>query len=161
MLFRERVLFPLFLFFNFMQKNIFISLFAAFVIIGGAMFFAFRGDISASSPVSAPKQKQENIFLKEGANIKIKNEVQIISIGAKGGYFPRKTVAKAGRETLLRIQTSGTYDCSAALIISKMNFRKFLAPEGVEEILIPAAEANGILRGVCSMGMYGFEVEFK
>lgn len=144
-----------------MQKNIFISLFVAVLIIAGALFFSSRNGESNPSLASQPKQKQGNIFFQEGTNIKMENDTQIIFIGAKGGYYPRKTVAEANRETILRVETSGTYDCSASFTIPKMNFRKILAPTGVEEIRIPASEAKGVLQGLCSMGMYGFEVEFR
>jgi plastocyanin domain-containing protein len=144
-----------------MQKNILISLFVAVLIITGAMFFSFRGGVSTPSSVAQLKQKQADVFFKEGTNVKIENDTQIISLGAKGGYYPRKTIAQANKETVLRIQTAGTYDCSAALTIPKMNFRKILAPTGVEEIRIPASEAKGTLQGLCSMGMYGFTVDFR
>lgn len=129
-----------------MQKGIIISLVIALVIILGSLYFAFSG-VSAK-----PEQIQ---------NVRVENGEQVVEIFAKGGYAPRNTVAEAGVPTVLKIRTNGTYDCSAALVIPKLGFRKILVPAGTEEIRIPAEEANGTLQGVCSMGMYSFSVEFR
>ncbi len=86
---------------------------------------------------------------------------QVIDIRAKGGYSPRVVTAKAGVETLLRMNTSGTFDCSASLVIPKLSYQKFLQPEGTEDIVISAEQAQGTLQGLCSMGMYNFQIRFE
>lgn len=87
--------------------------------------------------------------------------VQIIDITAKGGYSPRIVNAKAGIPTILRVSTSGTFDCSSSIVIPKLSYQKFLKPSGTEEIKISAEEATGTLQGLCSMGMYNFQIRFE
>jgi Cu+-exporting ATPase len=91
----------------------------------------------------------------------ITNGKQIIDISAKGGYSPRKVVAKAGIPTILRVSTKGTFDCSASLVIPKLSYQKFLQPSGTEDIIITPEQAQGTLQGLCSMGMYNFQVVFQ
>jgi Cu+-exporting ATPase len=86
---------------------------------------------------------------------------QIIDISAKGGYSPRVVVAKKGVPTILRVRTAGTFDCSASLIIPKLSYQKFLQASGIEEIAISAEQAQGTLQGLCSMGMYNFQIKFE
>jgi plastocyanin domain-containing protein len=94
-------------------------------------------------------------------NIEIKNGVQYITIDAKGGYSPRNTIAQAGIPTKLIMKTSGTYDCSASLVINSVGFRKILPKNGETEIDIGTPKAGEPLQGVCGMGMYSFAVDFK
>ena len=125
-----------------MQKNILISLFISFIIIGGAVLL--RGTSSnAESGVA---------IMEDGK--------QFIDISARGGYSPSIITAKAGIPTVLRVKTSGTFDCSASLVIPKLSYQKFLQPSGVEEITIPPEKAVGTLQGLCGMGMYNFQVKF-
>lgn len=86
---------------------------------------------------------------------------QFIDITAKGGYSPRVVTAKEGVPTVVRITTKGTFDCSASVVIPKLSYQKFLKPSGTEDILIPAEEAKGTLQGLCSMGMYNFQIQFQ
>ncbi len=86
---------------------------------------------------------------------------QIIDITAKGGYSPRVVVAKAGVPTVLRVNTNGTFDCSASVVIPKLSYQKFLKPTGTEEIAITAEQAQGTLQGLCAMGMYNFQIKFQ
>lgn len=86
---------------------------------------------------------------------------QIIDITAKGGYSPREVVAKAGIPTVLRVATKNTFDCSASIVIPKLSYQKFLEPTAVTEINIPAEQAQGTLKGLCSMGMYNFQIKFQ
>ena len=46
-------------------------------------------------------------------NVEIKNGVQYITIGVRGGYSPNVSFAKAGIPTKLIMKTNGAYDCSA------------------------------------------------
>jgi plastocyanin domain-containing protein len=86
---------------------------------------------------------------------------QYVDITAKGGYSPRIVIAKAGVKTVLRITTNGTFDCSASVVIPKLSYQKFLQSSGIAEIPITSEQATGTLQGLCSMGMYSFQVRFQ
>ena len=96
----------------------------------------------------------------DGANVVIENGVQVVNIDARGGYSPRRSVAKAGIPTVVRFNTSGTYDCSASVTIPELRVRKFLPSNGSSDIDLGTREA-GTLSGSCSMGMYPFSIEFQ
>jgi plastocyanin domain-containing protein len=91
----------------------------------------------------------------------VKDGVQYITIGAKGGYYPRITEAKAGLPTKLIVKTDGTYDCSASLVIRSVGFQKILPQTGETEIDVGIKKAGETIQGVCGMGMYSFEVNFQ
>lgn len=93
-------------------------------------------------------------------NVTVLADKQIIEINAKGGYFPKVTNAKSNLPTTLKIKTNGTFDCSSALLIPSAGFRKNLPPSGITEIELPVQKSGSILRGLCGMGMYGFQVRF-
>lgn len=104
-------------------------------------------------------------YVKENSSVRVDNAVmvdgkQIIQIYAKGGYQPRKSIAKAGIPTILRFNTTGTFDCSASVRIPSMNITKALPNTGVTDIDI-GNQAAGILQGTCGMGMYPFEIDFQ
>lgn len=94
-------------------------------------------------------------------NVEIKNGIQYVTIDVKGGYSPRTTLAKAGIPTKLIVKTNGTYDCSAALVIRSVEYQKLLPKNGETEIDIGIPKAGEPLLGNCSMGMYGFSVDFQ
>ena len=120
------------------------SLLLAVVVIGGAV---------------ALGQKSDNA-VQAVQNVSMEGEKQIIVIDAKGGYSPKLTTAKAGVPTVIRLKTNGTYDCSSAVTIASLSFRKNLDATGVTEVEVPASSAQGTLEGVCAMGMYTFSVTF-
>lgn len=93
-------------------------------------------------------------------NVSQKDGKQIIEITAKGGYSPKKSIAKAGVPTILKFKTKGTYDCSSALTIPSLNISKNLPGTGETEIEI-GSQGVGKLAGTCSMGMYSFEIDFQ
>jgi plastocyanin domain-containing protein len=86
---------------------------------------------------------------------------QVIEIKAKGGYTPKVSTAQAGVPGILRVKTSGTYDCSSVFTIPSLNYKTNLPPTGVTEVEIPPQEPGSVLRGTCGMGMYNFEVRFN
>ncbi len=96
-----------------------------------------------------------------GLNSEIKNGIQYVTIQAKGGYAPRVSAAKAGIPTKLIVKTRDTYDCSASLAIKPLQFQKILPSNGEEIVDIGVPQKNISLRGVCSMGMYSFVVNFN
>lgn len=127
-----------------MNKPTIISLIIAVVIIGGAYSF------------SRPDNAQG-----DSSTVSVTNGTQVIDLLAKNGYSPRVISAKAGMPTTLRVQTDGTYDCSASLTVPQLGYRKFLQPTGSEDIAISADQAHGTLNGVCSMGMKSFKIQFN
>jgi len=94
-------------------------------------------------------------------NVEMKNGVQYITIDAKGGYSPRTSSAKADIPTKLIIKTDGTYDCSASLVIRSIGFQKILPQAGETEIDLGIPKIGEPLRGLCSMGMYSFVINFS
>lgn len=133
---------------NGVNKSVVWSFVISGLLIAGAFILVSPGSSTNPSTTTVP-----------GAVIV--DGTQIIDITAKGGYSPRVVVAKAGVPTVLRMNTSGTFDCSASLVIPKLSYQKFLQPSGTEEILISAAQAQGTLQGLCSMGMYNFQIKFE
>ena len=86
--------------------------------------------------------------------------VQYITINAKGGYSPSVSTAQANIPTKLIIRTDKTYDCSSSLVIHQIGYKNILPQTGETEIDIGAQKAGEILRGVCGMGMYSFQIKF-
>lgn len=124
-----------------------ISILVAVVLIGGAMFLT-RERSDSDDGVNVPAH-----------NVSVVDGKQIIEIRAKGGYQPRKSVAKAGMPTILRFDTSGTFDCSSSVRIPSLDISKILPQTGTTDIEIGVAKV-GTLHGTCGMGMYPFEVAF-
>ena len=94
------------------MKATVISIIAAVVLIGGAFMFTKK---------SGGTEQVSN-----ANNVSVVNGTQIIEIKAKGGYQPRKSIAKAGMPTILRFETNGTFDCSSSVRIPSMNVSKNL-----------------------------------
>ena len=126
-----------------MTKPILISIVASVLLIGGAFWLATKSSGGSSGTAT------------------IVDGIQYVDISAKGGYSPRIVTAKAGIPTVLRVKTSGTFDCSASLVIPKLSYQKFLQPSGTEEISIPSEKAQGTMQGLCSMAMYNFQIRFE
>ena len=131
-----------------MDKSIFVSVVVSGLLIGVAFWFVSLSPNIDKNGVAVPTAT-------------ITDGKQIIDISAKGGYSPRKVVAKAGITTILRVSTKGTFDCSASLVIPKLSYQKFLQPSGTEDIAISAEQAQGTMQGLCSMGMYNFQIIFQ
>ncbi len=130
-----------------MNKQIILSLLITVALIGGAVFF------------TRDNSRESNL---DGiASIEMVNGKQIINMSAKGGYSPRIVNAKAGVDTIIKMKTEGTFDCSASLVIPEISYQKLLSPTGVEEILISKDKAKGTMQGLCSMGMYNFQIRFN
>jgi plastocyanin domain-containing protein len=113
---------------------------------GGYLIFGGR----PGGEETDPEQKENNVTRVDGK--------QIIEIRAKGGYLPRVTTAQAGIPTTLRINTSGTFDCSSAIRIPSLKVSKNLPASGVTDIDLGTL-APGKIAGNCSMGMYPFEIQ--
>lgn len=91
----------------------------------------------------------------------IKDGVQIVRILARGGYNPRQVSVKAGTPTMLEVQTKGSYDCSTSLVIPALNYETQLPSTGITKIDIPPQKAGTKITGLCSMGMYSFNINFN
>lgn len=83
------------------------------------------------------------------------------TVRVKAGYYPREITLPANRETILRLETKDTYDCSASFSISKLGIEKFLPPNGATDITLPAQPENSEIIAGCSMGMYSFKIKFQ
>jgi len=132
-----------------MNKVITISLIFTVLAIGGIVMLLRNGGTETSIATGS----QTNVAVVDGK--------QIIQINAKGGYAPRVTTAKANMPTVINVQTNGTFDCSSALTVPAVGFRGMLPPSGVTPIEIPPQQPGATVKGVCSMGMYNFAVNFN
>lgn len=121
----------------------------SFLVLMILMFGGFDFSDSSLSAMSA------------GNNVSVVSGKQIVEITAKGGYSPRNTVAKADIPTVLRMKTSGTFDCSGALVIPAISFQENLPLSGSTDINLPSQSAGKTIQGFCAMGMYNFKVEFE
>ncbi len=128
------------------MKSTIISILIALLLIGGALVLS-RVDFQTENIPAAN-------------NVTIVNGKQIIEINAKGGYFPRTSIAKAGIPTIIRFNTNGTFDCSSSVRIPSINVSKMLPQSGATDIELENPEP-GILQGMCGMGMYPFEIDFQ
>lgn len=124
-----------------------VSILVALVLIGGA--FALTRKSGGTSPAVA-----------DANNVTIVDGKQIVEISAKGGYHPRKSIAKAGMPTIIRFDTNGTFDCSSSVRIPSMNITKSLPQTGTTDIDVGSQDV-ATLQGTCGMGMYPFEVSFQ
>ena len=126
-----------------------ISVLLAVIIIGGAIIIAGnRNDANGTGT-----QIVNNVSVVGGR--------QIIEISAKGGYMPKVTAAKANMPTIIKVGTRGTFDCSSALSIPSLGYRKNLPPSGETLIDVPPQKSGSTLRGICAMGMYSFQINFE
>ncbi len=85
---------------------------------------------------------------------------QIINIKAKNGYTPYIIEAKANVDSILRVNTNNTFDCSLALRIPTLNVDQMLPITGNTDFNIPSQESGSEINGTCSMGMYSFKINF-
>ena len=128
------------------MKSTAISIVIAGAFIGGAIFYTgVRSTGGDDTPAN---------------NVSIVDGKQIMEVSVQGGYRPRKSTAKAGVPTVLRFVTNNTYDCSAAVRIPSMGYSSFLPASGKTDVDLGSPKA-GVLRGMCAMGMYVFEIDFQ
>ena len=132
-----------------------IAILIVVVLIGGSFVYSQN----KKEVVSDDTEKQEIKEVK--SNVSVVDGKQIITIDAKGGYFPQVTIAKAEMPTIIKIATNSTFDCSSALVIPDLDYQKNLPPTAVTEIEVPPQKAGEKIEGLCSMGMYSFVIEFR
>ena len=73
----------------------------------------------------------------------------------------KKTIAQADIPTTLLMKTASTYDCSSSLVIRDVNYRKLLPQTGETKIDLNTQKSGKKIRGLCSMGMYSFTIDFE
>jgi hypothetical protein len=95
------------------------------------------------------------------SNVSIIDGKQMLTITAKGGYSPKKTIAKADLPTTLVFATNDTFDCSSSVSIPSLNYQKTLSNTSETTLDIPAQPKGTLLKGTCSMGMYSFTIKFE
>lgn len=127
------------------MKAIIISVVIAIVLVGGSLLLTRSG---------------ENGSVANADNVSIVDGKQIIEINARGGYQPRKSIAKAGMSTIIKFNTRGTFDCSSSVRIPSLDISRSLPQTGFTDIDIGEGKI-GILKGTCGMGMYQFEIDFR
>lgn len=130
------------------MNKIVVSIVISVIVIVGAIVVSQNGDSKVRSESSI-----ELVYMEDG--------LQVIEISARGGYSPRVVKAKAGVESVVRMKTKNTYDCSLALTIPEIGYSNFLPATGVTDIPISSGEPGEKLIGSCSMGMYFFEIQFE
>ena len=128
------------------MKSTVISIAITIILIGGAFMLVRNGS------------EQADVI--PANNVTVIDGKQIIEIRAKGGYLPRQSIAKAGMPTVLRFETSGTFDCSSSVRIPVMDISKSLSLSGTTNIDL-GMPVVGVLQGSCGMGMYPFEIVFE
>ncbi len=89
------------------------------------------------------------------------SDAQHILISAKRGFTPHTSIASPDKKTILSIKTDATYDCSSTVVIPALRIARNLPPSGTTTIEIPPQPAGTVLKGLCSMGMYEFEIKFQ
>jgi plastocyanin domain-containing protein len=93
-------------------------------------------------------------------NVSIEDGKQIITIDVRDGYSPKVSTAKADMPTVLRFKTNGSFGCASSIYLPSMNYRTNLPLSGNTDIPLPTQKA-GVFRGMCSMGMYNFIINFQ
>ncbi len=126
------------------MKSTAISIIFSVALIGVAFMFATRSPEASSVD-----------------NVSVENGTQIVKITAKGGYTPTLTEASANTPTTLRIETSGTFDCTSSLRVPSIGYQQNLPPTGATDIELPPQKSGSVVQGVCGMGMYNFTVRFN
>jgi plastocyanin domain-containing protein len=123
-----------------MQTSTIVSITISLALIGGTLYAVSGGEVAQTQ------------------NIEIRDGVQYVTVSARGGYFPRVSQIQPGIPTKLVVKTSGTYDCSASLVIRSAGFEKVLQPTGEEVIDLGVLKPDENVQGVCGMGMYNFQL---
>ena len=135
------------------MKPTIIAILIVVVLIGGAFVYSRNKNVSDDTRKEEIKEVKSNVSVVDGK--------QIITIDARGGYFPQMTIAKADMPTIIKVETKSTFDCSSALVIPDLNYQKNLPPTAVTEIEVPPQKAGEEIQGLCSMGMYSFQIKFE
>lgn len=121
---------------------------AAALIVGALIMSSASSKPSPSGAAAGPAAPAR------GDAVTQEGGVQIITVTASGGYFPRAVTAKAGVPTRLRMVSQNSYGCESAFFIPSLNVSKRLPPNGTTEIDLGTLSSGQAIVGTCSMGMY-------
>jgi len=129
-----------------------------FIVLGIVIVVVVGGLWALVSTTRAPQR----VEVKQGdtSSVTIEDGKQVITILARGGYFPNKISAQSGIPTVIRMNVGNSFDCSSAVRIDAINYNQRLNPGETTDIPLGIPE-KGPLRGMCSMGMYGFQIDFN
>jgi plastocyanin domain-containing protein len=130
-----------------MNKSTILSIFIALILIGAVLLLT-EGEKSEGNRGSS-----------DYTTTVIGNR-QFVEVLARGGYSPRVITAKANIPLTLKMSTD-TFDCSAFVVIPAIGYRGTLNRNGSTDVLIPAQPAGTTIRGACTMGMYGFVINYQ
>ena len=86
---------------------------------------------------------------------------QYIDVKAKNGFTPGVVTAKANTNTILRVSTQNTFDCSSSIVIPKLGVSKVLPTTGKTEIDLGSQKPGTEIQASCSMGMYRLTIKFS
>jgi plastocyanin domain-containing protein len=120
----------------------------AIVLVGGVYWFGQQGNTS----------ERFDSLNGMSSNVRVENGTQVVTITAKGGYLPAVSTILPGMPTIVRFDTSGTYDCSAAVRIPDLGIKQTLPANGSTDIAIGTMDSGDSVVGTCGMGMYRFEL---
>jgi plastocyanin domain-containing protein len=140
------------------RRHAIIAIFSAGLLYANWVIFSpiFLSDFHDATPQAQTPHEQTI-----SAAVREENGTQIIHIVALHGYQPRRITAKASLPTVLEMEVKSSYDCSAALRIPALQLQQFLKPADTTRITIPPQQAGTTLTGLCSMGMYRFDITFR
>ena len=138
------------------KKTIYAILIVA-MLVSGLIFLLNKSD---NKNIVSTNQGSSTVRSTSGDNVVTKDGKQIIDIDVKGGYWPRKTVAKAGIPTIIRFKTNNTFDCSIAVRLPSKGVSKMLSQTGSSDMDLGTSTV-GQFYGTCGMGMYSFEIDFN
>jgi len=129
-----------------LKSPVFIFLAISLIVIGGLIYLAF-----SLTPKSG--QSISDSVIEEGNN-------QVVNIMAKNGFTPEKVTLKSEKDTVLKVTTKNTIDCSNTFVINELNIRKDLPLTGEVEVRIPPQKPGSKITATCSMGHYNLELSF-
>lgn len=132
---------------NLSLKLIFIFIFLIFV----------SGLSMISCKAKAPDASNKN----NSGSVTISGGKQIIEVVAKGGYSPKNIEAKAGLPTILVMKSEGAYGCERAFYLPDFKISKLLPENGKTEFDLGTPAKGTEIVGLCSMGMYYFQILFN
>ncbi len=130
-----------------MKNNFLFGVLVSFLIFGGVTVL-----VSQRSASDTPSTQ---------SGVSVQDGTQYIDMTAKGGYTPRRITARAGIPTVLNVSTRATFDCSTSIVIPSLDVRQTLPSSGVTKITLGTYKSGDVVTGLCSMGMYGFEIVFS
>jgi plastocyanin domain-containing protein len=130
------------------KKNVLLISLMLFI----SVFFVISVFALAANNGDSQTQNPSNVYMENG--------VQVIELSAKNGYKPRVSVAQAGLESVLRVSTNGTFDCSAVVSLPEIGVRRGLAAYETVDIELGTREKS-VFHGSCGMGMNPFEIHFQ